>query len=1025
MGTGEIVAGDFSGNGHLGLAVTDEITENVSIFLGNGDGTFQPAVAYPLGEIVHSLIAGDFNGDGKLDLAVTGSSGVSLMLGNGDGTFRLEDPGVGAGSSLLAGDFNDDGKLDLAYLSGLGVSVSLGNGNGTFQPPISSPVGLVGGASQLVAGDFNGDSKLDLADANNLGLYIMMGNGDGTFQPAVDDTAGIPVGDQEVAGLVTGDFNGDNKLDLAIANQFPGSVTIVLGNGDGSFQPGVTYAVSGNPGSLVAGDFTGNGRLDLATANFDGTTSLLLGNGDGTFQPPITAVAPSFTVGHTSVLTAIAAGDFNGDGRLDIAAAANRTDVSLLLGNGNGTFQLQSLTTNPVGGSPQDLVSGDFNGDGRLDLAVASVGAGTGEISILLGNGNGTFQPAMEYAVGSDPAALVAGDFNGDGRLDLAVADDSGLYILLGNGDGTFQPAVEYAAGIYPQDIVAGDFNDDGKLDLVVAESSPYPNSVPELSIFLGNGDGTFRRAVEDPTVTAIGPWMLAGDFTGDGNLDLAYLDDGVVSVMAGNGDGTFQPPPTATAGLQLDANSLVAGDFNGDGKLVLAAIDSFGDEVSVSLGNGDGTFPPQVTYVVGSNLGGVVAGAFTGDGRTDLAFTAINPQSGAAEVSVLLSNGDGTFQPAVESSDAGRLSSLVVGDFNSDGKLDFAGLNQGSDSVEILLGSSGGAFADASQLDASIHATPSVVDANGDGTDDVLVIGAGGDILYRQGIAGAPGSFLPPVTINPGFPSRDIAWVAETNQGPLLASVNAEGPAISLYAWRDGGFVRIGSLATGQLPTQISSADLNGDGLDDIVVQNAGDGTLSIFFAANLGGSASPGTQLQPFFPPAILSVGLGVSDVQAIDTTGDDRLDLVITNAVTGQVSVLRNLGGDSFAAPVTYRAGAGFYAIDDSSGSSVVTSLEATAGVAAASFTTGGLTDLVTISPGSNTLDVLAGLGGGRYANPVGIPTSNPAQVVRVADLNQDGIPDLAVLTTDAVSIYLGNGKGGFFPRSAMTPGPSRLA
>ena len=211
--------------------------------------------------------------------------------------------------------------------------------------------------------------------------------------------------------------------------------------------------------------------------------------------------------------------------------------------------------------------------------------------------------------------------------------------------------------------------------------------------------------------------------------------------------------------------------------------------------------------------------------------------------------------------------------------------------------------------------------------------------------------------------------------------------------------------LKTGPWPAQLVSADLSGDGWDDLIVRNSGDGTLTVFFSNGSEGDAT-GNAL---FPSSVIRpVGLGVSDVALVNTTGSRLPDIVVTNKLTGLVSVLRNLGGGNFGTPVLYRAGVGLLA-SDKSGS--VTSMEATVDVAAGAFTTGAPTDLLTVNTGSNTLGLLAGLGGGRFANPVNIPTAEPAQVVRVDYFNHDRIPDVAVLGQDTVSIYLGNGRGGF--------------
>ena len=462
--------------------------------------------------------------------------------------------------------------------------------------------------------------------------------------------------------------------------------------------------------------------------------------------------------------------------------------------------------------------------------------------------------------------------------------------------------------------------------------------------------------------------------------------------------------PPTCGG---VDPLSLVSGDFNGDGRADLAVANQGDNAVSVLLGNGDGTFQSQVTYPVGSDPSALAAGDFNGDGRTDLATANTFDNN----VSVLLGNGDGTFQNPVTYAVGNGPSALVAGDVNGDDRTDLATANSGSDNVSVLLSNADGTSSAPGPAVITLQAAPLVADLTGDGVDDVLVVNAAGDILWRKGRPQEPGTFDPPVTINPGHPSRDIVAV-DTNEGPVLASVDATDDAISLYAWRGGSFALIGSLPTGSLPAQIVTADLTGDGLDDLVVRNAGDGTLSVYL--NSGSESGPTTTLPPpFLPPLTLTIGLGISDLTLADVSGDGRTDIVVTDQLTGEVGVLRNLGPGVFAPVVLYRAGAALSAVTSSSDSATVTTLEATAGVAAGALTPGGPADLVAIDPGSNTFSVLSGLGGGRFANPVTVPTASPAIAVAVADLEGTGIPDTIILTAGGVTVYRGDGKGGFLP------------
>ncbi len=313
-----------------------------------------------------------------------------------------------------------------------------------------------------------------------------------------------------------GDFNGDGKLDLAIANYLDNTVSILLGNGDGTFQTQTTYAVGSGPYAIITCDFNGDGILDLAVANDGaGTVSILLGKGDGTFQTHF-----DYQAGLSAV--ALASGDFNGDGYLDLCVVdLTLNQVSIFLGNGNGTFN--APLTYATGTFPVSVAVGDFNGDGKLDLVVANsdFGATGGSVSVLLGKGDGTFLTQLQYNTGNNPVAVVVADFNGDGKLDLAAANetDSTISVLLGNGNGKFQQSVPYSIASTPSSLVAADFNGDGVVDLAATAAGSL-----EVSILLGVGDGTFGTALN--SATGAEPLSItAADFDNDGAMDFVIAN--------------------------------------------------------------------------------------------------------------------------------------------------------------------------------------------------------------------------------------------------------------------------------------------------------------------------------------------------------------------------------------------------------------------------------------------------------------------------------------------------------------------
>jgi hypothetical protein len=327
------------------------------------------------------------------------------------------------------------------------------------------------------------------------------------------------------------------------------------------------------PYQVITLDANGDGKLDLAaTVLDDSAISILLGNGDGTFQPPATYSANGFPF-------AIVAGDFNGDGKIDLAFSSITSDqstgfVSVLLGNGDGSFQSANQEFD-VGTNPLNLVTADFNNDGKLDLAVAVAppGSGTPVVAILMGNGDGTFQGATDYSFTTGVADIKTGDFNGDGKLDLVAAIVDGVSVMLGNGDGTFQPPVNYPTAVQSESVVTADFNRDGRLDLAVQAVA----GKGAVSILLGNGDGTFQNHV-DYQLSGIG--LVAADLNGDGVLDLA-TSNGTVSTLIGNSNGTFARAPGYFPASSA-AFGIAAGDFNGDGRTDIVTADGSGNTISI-----------------------------------------------------------------------------------------------------------------------------------------------------------------------------------------------------------------------------------------------------------------------------------------------------------------------------------------------------------------------------------------------------------------------------------------------------------
>lgn len=685
---------DLNGDGLRDLVVANNVSNNISVILADLDTTYALHKEYVAGTTPVSLHVGDLTADGRQDIVCvnSGSADVSFFKGNGDGTFadavRLGLLATAAPLDVTAADVDEDGDQDIITAdSGTNTISIIKNVAGVFSTiPEILPVGAFPRA--ILAVDLNKDNKVDLVSTNRNAnsISVLLNTGAGVFAAPVTLAVGT---NPRMARPV--DVDKDNDVDLVVTNPNSKNISTLLNNGAAVFTAGATIALDQLPSRFDTGDFDADGNIDLAVVLFSaadgnpalGVAEVLFGNGTGGFPETL-------RYGTGGAAQDLVVADLNADGKLDLLTADSLRDAaSIVYGVGGGEFA--SDVRVPVNGQPRELVAVDLDADSDLDLVVIT--QQNTAVLTLKNNGSGGFTLGNSVALAGTPRGLAVGNINtADTIPDVAVtqlAGSNGVRVLFGKGDGTLLTTGGTVAlpGRDPRSVSIGDLNKDGKADLVTGDSNE-----DELSIALGDGAGVFAA----PTRVASGNFPLGvalTDANGDGNLDAVYISrndpDSVTDQaqpravrLLGKGDGTFLPDSALRVETGSSPLDIVLGDISGDGKLDAVVASSGANAAFTHIIRADGAILPGTSRRAGVGAR-AIALAKVGSG-VSLDILTVNSDN---TFSLIQNSGSNAFTLIATYHAGNDAIEGVAGDFDKDGRVDFALANRTTNDIGIVFG--------------------------------------------------------------------------------------------------------------------------------------------------------------------------------------------------------------------------------------------------------------------------------------------------------------------------------------------------